>query len=353
METDDRATACHWMLLRLAGWIPDGLLSQSRTWLGQGRLHDVAKAVTHAVLTARVRINPDDLDLLADLHNDLGSVPSILQTVETTEFEPIPAFGFATEQPGPAESEQPSVKAAAAQRELLDGTEQAVVTAASDAASVLAIWRAWRFPADRAPWPPPRKVFVVETDEDASLVSVTASLQAALTAAGDTEPQVEVYPTQTDPPVYQQLARGVGALVWARRPDPGIRLAPVFDEVDEETGPRLSPDHSTVDAQERDLLLGYLSRGTLLMESTSGMEDVWDREAGPAVPISFRTDGYWIWSDATTYYLHEYSLTPAPAFLEHIRARGYTFEAVDGAAVHRALAVLEEPLDSQPVWQMG
>lgn len=354
METDERATACHWMLLRLAGWIPDGLLTQSREWLAQGRLHDVAKAVTHAVLTARIRISPDDLDLLAELHADVGSVPSVLQTVETTEIEPIPAFGFATDHPDTAEGGSSADPAGSAEKVTrAEAVAQEAVAAASDAPSVLAVWRTWRFPADRAPWPPPRQIFVVETEEDASLVAVTSELQTALVAAGEAEPQIEVYPTRTDPPVYQQLARGVGALLWARNPDPGIRLAAVFDEVDAESGPRLRPDHPTVDEQERDLLLGYLSRGTLLMESTSGMEDIWDREAGPVVPISFRTDGHWIWSDATTYYLYEYSLAPEPAFLEHIRAREYTFEAVDGAAIHRALAVLEQPLDSEPVWQMG
>jgi hypothetical protein len=348
VQIDERTDPCHWMLLRLAGRIPDGLLAQSREWLAQGRLPALADSLTHAVVSTRVRLSPDDLDLLAELHgDDAGGAPSSLLSVETTDVEPMPFYGFAAEPPEPASGQRSTPQSVAP-----ESVAQAIVAAAADTGAVRAIWRSWRFPMENASWPPPRQVFVVEVEEDVELAAITAGLQDALTAVGEIEPQVEVYPTQTEPPTYQQLARSCGELLWARDPDPGIRIAAIFDEVDEQTGPRLHVDHPKVDSEEQELLLGYLSRGALLMESPSGMADVWDSSAGPVVPISFRTDGYWIWSDATTYYLYEYGLAPEPAFLEHLRARRYEFGQVDGAAMYRALAVLERPLPEEPVWQL-
>jgi hypothetical protein len=41
-------TACHWLLLRLPGTAPNGLISQCRRWLGQGRALDLGRAVDGA-----------------------------------------------------------------------------------------------------------------------------------------------------------------------------------------------------------------------------------------------------------------------------------------------------------------
>ncbi|MEJ3746507.1 hypothetical protein WEI85_24855 [Actinomycetes bacterium KLBMP 9797] len=343
VETDDRVQACHWMLLRLAGWVSDGLLTQARQWLAQGRLTDVALSVAHAVGAARVEMNETDLALLIELHSPEDQTLARLSSVVTTDPEPLPVFGFAPAPPAPSAVAEPVAEAVA----------EAMATAAAGEPGLRGVWRSWRFPADGAPWPPPRQVFVVETDEGTDLVAVTGRLQAALAAAGEVDPQVETYPTQAIPPGYQQLARSGGSLLCARTPDPGVRIAAVFDGVDAQAGPRLNPDHPTIDDDERDLLLAYLGNGELLLETTSGMADVRDPDAGAVVPINFRTDGYWIWNDATTYYLYRYSLAPEPDLLRHIRARQYVFEEVDGAAMHRALAALEAPVDEEPVWVLG
>jgi hypothetical protein len=91
--------------------------------------------------------------------------------------------------------------------------------------SVGAVWRAWRFPGGGAPWPPPRRIWVVETDADANLPETTGRIQLALEHGGEILPQVEVYPIGTEPPSYQRLARAYGALMWSREPDLGPRVA--------------------------------------------------------------------------------------------------------------------------------
>ena len=57
------------------------------------------------------------------------------------------------------------------------------------------------------------------------------------------------------------------------------------------------------------------------------------------VPTIIRTDGTWIWTDSTAYYLREYGLQPDADLLAHIRANSYEVPFADGVAIHRATAV--------------
>jgi hypothetical protein len=69
--------------------------------------------------------------------------------------------------------------------------------------------------------------------------------------------------------------------------------------------------------------------------------------------MNFLTDGFWIWCDASTYYLERYGLAPDRGLVGHIRARGFVPPGVDGAALHRALARLDEPVTDEPAWIAG
>ena len=61
MESDDRTLDLHWLLLRLAGSLPDELIVQCRTWLAEGRQADIGRAVTHAVLSQKHSLTQVDL----------------------------------------------------------------------------------------------------------------------------------------------------------------------------------------------------------------------------------------------------------------------------------------------------
>jgi hypothetical protein len=213
------------------------------------------------------------------------------------------------------------------------------------------VWRAWRYPADESPWPPPRRIYLIETDEDTDLVALTARIQERLTAAGETDPQVEAFPMGAELPTYQRLARAYAGLIWASTPSPDIKVAAVFDEVDAETGPRFSGDHARMDDEiESRKVIDYLRAGEPLLVTTAQMDDVVDRSHRNAVPMNFRTDGTWIWTDTTTYYLERHQLTPDTELLAHIRSSEYRMPTLDGVAIHRAMAVLQEPSDEEPVW---
>jgi hypothetical protein len=84
----------------------------------------------------------------------------------------------------------------------------------------------------------------------------------------------------------------------------------------------------------------YLSAGEPLLVTPTLDPDVVEPGLGRMVPVSFRTDGFWIWSDAATYYLRRHGLAPDPELLAHIRAADYAPPEVDGAALHRAGAAM-------------
>jgi hypothetical protein len=330
---DERALACHWMLLRLAGWLPDGTLARCRAWLAEDRLVDLARTVTHAARLGRVQLAEVDVNLLAELYELDAVDPGELALLDVAEYEPVPPLTFAltgrAARTGDEESRLEEWVPA-------DTAERALVTWAAGHPGLRAVWRSWRVPGNGAPYPPPARVFVVESDRDADLPALAAQAQRGLSGAGETLPRVEVYPAGAQPPAYQTMARSVGALLWASSPDPGVRVAAVFDDVDPDAGGSMRLDHPQIDSPERERLVRYLSAGEPLLVTPALDVDVAAPELGQTVPVSFRTDGYWIWSDAAGYYLHRHGLAPHPELLAHIRARDYAVPEIDGAALHRA-----------------
>jgi hypothetical protein len=133
-------------------------------------------------------------------------------------------------------------------------------------------------------------------------------------------------------------------------PEPDIRIASIFDEVDTEAGPVFTDSHERMDDAEETLqVIEYLNAGRPLLVTTGAMDDVVDRSRRNAVPMNFRTDGTWIWTDSTTYYLEQHNLAPDPELLDHIRAADYQLPKLDGVALHRTMAVLQEPPEGEPV----
>ncbi len=231
--------------------------------------------------------------------------------------------------------------------------DRALIKAITAEDGVIGVWRAWRFPSDGAPWPPPKRVYTIEVGPDVDQVALTAGLQAKLITVGEAHPQVEVYPVGADLPVYQRLARAYGELVWAAEENPDIQIAVVFDEVDAETGPHFFPDHARLDDDEADKVAGYLYQGEPLLVTTARMEDVVATARVYSVPMSFRTDGTWIWTEASAYYVKEHRLEPDAGLLAHIRELDHTAPTVDGVGLYRALQVLQEPAEEEPVWTFG
>ena len=71
------------------------------------------------------------------------------------------------------------------------------------------------------------------------------------------------------------------------------------------------------------------------------MDDVVDTSRLFCVPMTFRTDGTWVWSEASAYYAKQYRLQPDFGLLTHLRRNDYALPEVDSVMVYRALQALE------------
>ncbi|MDH6108927.1 hypothetical protein P3T36_006280 [Kitasatospora sp. MAP12-15] len=141
----------------------------------------------------------------------------------------------------------------------------------------------------------------------------------------------------------------------------GFELAAVFDTVDPVTGPGFAADHPRItDPAERTALLDYLRAGPAVLMTPMLMDDVLEPSRLGRVPMSYRTDGVWIWTDTITYYLEEYGLAPEPGLLAHLRQRvragvGPSADA-DADVLERAVAFILTPPpeeEAEPVWTLG
>jgi len=319
----------HELLLRLSGQVPDEAMTIARGQLARGNLTQFTRAVTAGVLEHNVVLDDEDLATLTRV----GFDATVLSAVDG-ELEPPGEYGFTASHHDPLEDE---------------GPEQVAVELVAAMDGVRGLWRTWRVRRNDESRLRARRVFVVEVDRDP--LAVTGALQRELFDAGEPHPQVEAYVTGADLPPYQRLARANGQLLWARTPPRRIRMAALFDEVDPAHGPRFRHDHERVeDDTERLRLAGYLRAGQALLVSTALLSDIVDPDAGFTVPVSFRTDGLWLWTDATTYYLERHHLAPDPVLAAHIRERGYRHAQLDGVDLHRALAALRDAHGARPRW---
>ncbi|MFI0444807.1 hypothetical protein [Actinomadura sp. 6N118] len=335
-----RRELCHELLLRLAATAPGPLLVQARDWLAKGREREMARAVAFAAVHQRIALTYDDVALLAELLEEAGVNPVILAQAERSEYETFPPYLFEARRGErfPRDEDEPEV-----QDEM--EADAAAIAWAERTEGVTGMWRAWRIPADGAPWPPSRRVYVAEMSADPAhdLPAAASALQNSLLGAGETEPSAEVYRLGRDVPLYQRLARGHGELIHTAD-DAAVRVAATFDDVDSTTGPRYRDDHPRVeDIDERARLVAYLRTAEPLMITTARLDDVVDRSRKAAVPMSFRTDGHWVWTEALAYYLAEYGLAPEDDLVAHIRAHDYVPPTPDGPRMHRALKELTEP----------
>jgi hypothetical protein len=137
------------------------------------------------------------------------------------------------------------------------------------------------------------------------------------------------------------------------RTGPEMLVARVFDGADENGVGYFRDDHQRLDDDERQRVARYLDAGAGVLLTTGQEADVVDPERGEVVPLSFRTDGRWIWCDALSYYLTTYGFFPEPELHARIVELDYTCPTVDEAGVQRAfdalVAASEEASDADEV----
>ncbi|MDI2029446.1 hypothetical protein QFW96_12525 [Saccharopolyspora sp. TS4A08] len=116
---------------------------------------------------------------------------------------------------------------------------------------------------------------------------------------------------------------------------PQLRTAEVFDD-------RGNPitERAEIGRAEADRVAEYLETAPVVLAARSYDDDRLDRQRTGAVPMTFHTDGTWIWPGAVAYYLRQHGVAPEPDLLNHIRARGFQLPEVTEPQRERAVAAI-------------
>ncbi len=189
--------ACHHLLVRLAGRLPDRLLWRLREWLATDGQVAVAALLPRALLRHRVGLTDAERDLLETAVAGRGAPRRLLDAVLTVWVPDEPDVAF---RPGPADPDPATLS-------LL-----AVVRGDADCFEVRHALRTGGRHEQR--------VILVRTRGDRPWV-LAGTLGRLLRAHGDPAPCVEVM-APGDPPAYHRAALAGSALLWHRADAPPV-----------------------------------------------------------------------------------------------------------------------------------
>jgi hypothetical protein len=190
--------ACHDLLVRLAGRLPDRLLWRLREWLATGGQAEVATLLPRALLRHRVELSEAERDLLEEAVADRGAPRRLLDAVLTVSVPDEPAAVF---EPGPSDPDLAALSLLAVAR----GDDGCVE-----------LRQAMRIGDGRTGGGRPQRVVLVRASGGRPWV-LAATLQRLLRVHGDPTPCVEVLPAD-HPPAYHRAALAASTVLW-RRPD--------------------------------------------------------------------------------------------------------------------------------------
>jgi hypothetical protein len=125
----------------------------------------------------------------------------------------------------------------------------------------------------------------------------------------------------------------------------GLRLARVYDRQDAGGAVWFSPHRLRLsDAGQRERLAAYLSGGRIVLRATGHGPDPLAPHRDPVLPLHFRTDGEWVWSEALAYYVRQRGIAPELALLCHIEERAVADPThVTDEIARQAVAVAARP----------
>jgi hypothetical protein len=192
--------ACHDLLVRLAGRLPDRLLWRLREWLATGAQAAVAATLPRALLRHRVGLTDAERDLLEAAVAGRGASRRVLDALLT-----------------PTDADEPEVSFRADPD--LDAAALSLLAVARGDAGCVELRQALRTGGRR-----PQRVVLLRVEGDRPWV-LAATLGRLLRAHGDPAPCVEVLPAD-DPPAYHRAALAGSAPLWRRPVDPAAGAVP-------------------------------------------------------------------------------------------------------------------------------
>ncbi|MBW8485282.1 hypothetical protein [Actinomadura parmotrematis] len=118
----------------------------------------------------------------------------------------------------------------------------------------------------------------------------------------------------------------------------GLRVARAVDGRRPDGSPLVErPD---VPGDQRDAVVRYLEQAPIVLAARSFDGDLFDDARAPKVPLTFHTDGTWVWPGAVGYYLRAHGVPPERELVDHIRSGGFRVPEVSEDARNAAIAVV-------------
>ncbi|MGW1680416.1 hypothetical protein [Saccharopolyspora sp. NPDC002376] len=285
--------ARHELLFRLTPLLPDDVVWQARRWLADGQWAYAARLIAEVFHNSYDPMPPEAREVLLD-----GADPALVELISQIPDDArgtVVAWEF-----GPAEGD------------FAESCANVVVKYLESQPGKHTAWQTLRLPEGDTTRTG-RLVHLVETQAGADPHVLAAELADRLWNEGVPSPQVEVFHPESPLDFYYHAAALVeGREIYAVGPQPTIELAR-FDE----TNPEREPE-----GPDREAQIAYLNSGESLTEEDELIPDLLTGGEEPVVPITLRTDGTWIWSDLTTYYLANHGIALPPELRTHIAESG-------------------------------
>lgn len=126
-----------------------------------------------------------------------------------------------------------------------------------------------------------------------------------------------------------------------------MKFANLFDGSGSAGKPEIGSRDIISNQDDRARLSAFLDGGQLVMRTTAKASDAFDPDSGKVVPLSYATDGIWIWPCAASYYLTKYGIAPPREFLNYIIDNDYRAKDPSREELMTALSALQQKLASQ------
>lgn len=200
-------SACHELLLRLAGRLPDRQLWRFRDWLAAGALPELSHVLPLTLLRERVGLMDDEFRLidiaLRAYGVDLGLLSSVRELYELPELE----YTFSDH----------DIDARNSMGDQLAVLLAALLRGRQSVGEVRATWRRPKHPNGPASAEIRRVLLVTASADHAAL---TGELQRVQRAVGESDPCVEVLPEGVAAPLYHRAALAASELLCVGADDP-------------------------------------------------------------------------------------------------------------------------------------
>ncbi len=330
------------LLINLADALADDVLFFARRHLVDGELAAAAQAIIFAALRMRIQLSDVEYAVLAECLVGLDESTANLDYLHVGQNARPLYFEFAAGPAARAQGLEVGDDALAPESRIPDPQAEEIdaqfLNTIAEISGIVGVWRAWRYPATETTFPSPRPCYLVEAADAAVATQV---LNAVYGPGGSADgPLCEVYAQGSELPQLQRALQFRGILVHSGQEEPVFKFADVFSG---EPGPDgLPQEYEKIDDDELIASMAdYLANGRPLMLADSEGEDLFDPARGPVVPLHLRTDGEWIWSEASVYYLTQHRIAPPADFRAVLEGLRELPTLISDTTLHQAASWLQ------------